>query len=244
MKKKKFFCYVYKVQRKCSWFCDLLWNNYFITLIIINIFVEIEIIGFEKKLNEDLEKKKLYQNIIIIIIYLLFFIGFAIASRIVLEIKFDKFLPNIIKNNKIIYDDDIFIFIFYPILLISFINIKYLIILFLQVILKKISIIFFGKFLEYLKSSIDYCFIPMSVSLVKFVNYFETELLLVVLDTSGIDILSNSFVLSSFYIIYDIIVFIITDIYDYYTKILIWVQLGFSAFISISSYLYLKYECY
>ena len=84
----------------------------------------------------------------------------------------------------------------------------------------------------------------MSVSLMKFVNYFETELLLVVLDTSGIDILSNSFVLSSFYIIYDIIVFIITDIYDYDTKILIWVQLGFSAFISISSYLYLKYECY
>ena len=65
----------------------------------------------------------------------------------------------------------------------------------------------------------------MSVSLVKFVNFFETELLLVALDTSGIDILSNSFVLSSFYIIYDIIVFIITDIYDCYTKILIWVQL-------------------
>ena len=51
------FCYAYKVQRKCSWFCDLLWNNYFIALIIINIFVEIEIIGFEKKLNDYLEKK-------------------------------------------------------------------------------------------------------------------------------------------------------------------------------------------
>ena len=84
----------------------------------------------------------------------------------------------------------------------------------------------------------------MSVSLVKFVNYFETELLLIVLDTSSIDIVSNSFVLSSFYIIYDIIVFIITDIYDCDTKILIWVQLGFSAFISISFCLYLKYECY
>ena len=54
---EEIFCYAYKVQRKCSWFCDLLWNNYFIALIIINIFVEIEIIGFEKKLNEDLEKK-------------------------------------------------------------------------------------------------------------------------------------------------------------------------------------------
>lgn len=117
-----------------------------------------------------------------------------------------------------------------------------------QVILKKISKIFFAKFLgkivENIKSSIDYFFIPMSVSLVKFWNYFETELLLVVLDIRGIDILSNSFVLSSFYIIYDIIVFIITDIYDCDTKILIWAQLGFCALISISLYLYNKCKCY
>ena len=68
------FCYAFKVQRKCSWFYDLLWKHYFIVLIICNILVEIQNIGFEKKLNEDLEKIKLSQNFFLIVIYLSFFI--------------------------------------------------------------------------------------------------------------------------------------------------------------------------
>ena len=60
----------------------------------------------------------------------------------------------------------------------------------------------------------------------KFLNFFETELFLDILAKRGIDVFSNSFVLSSFYIIIDIIIFIVEDIYDCNTKILIRVQIG------------------
>ena len=225
--KEEIFCYAYKIQRKCSWFCDLLWKNEFITLIISNILVEIAIIGFEKKLNEDLQKNKFYQNIIIIIIYLLFFILLAIFSRYILHEFFEQLLSKDIKNIKDIYS----IFIIFPIIM-FFGNIIYLLVLYLQAILKSISKIFFGKIIKLISLLIDYFYIPVCVSFVKFFNYFETELLLVALETRGIDILSNSFVLSSFFIIYDLIVFIITDIYDCDTKILIWVQLGIIALIN------------
>ena len=225
------FCYAYKVQRKCSWFCDLLWKDYFIALIICNILVEIQNIGFEKKLNEDVEKIKLYQNIIIIVIYLSFFIILAIIIRNILKKNSDIFLLINIKKIKKIFS----FFIFIPLMLSSF----YLLFLFLQLILK-LSSKFSGKIekiIELLEKLISFCFIPIYVSSVKFLNFYETELLLVVLDTRGIDILSYSFILSSFYIIYDIIVFIITDIYDCDTKILIWVQFGFSASIFISIFI-------
>ena len=53
------FCYIYQTQRKCSWFCDLFFQNNVISLIIHNISIELEIIGFEKKLNENLESRKI-----------------------------------------------------------------------------------------------------------------------------------------------------------------------------------------
>ena len=77
---EEIFCNAYKVQGKFSWFCDLLWNYLFISLIICNFIDEMAIIGFDKKLNEELVKKKLYQNIIIITIYLIFFMIFALGS--------------------------------------------------------------------------------------------------------------------------------------------------------------------
>ena len=47
-------CYCYKVQTKLSWFTDLLFKNDIFTLICINIYLEIMIIGFQKKINESL----------------------------------------------------------------------------------------------------------------------------------------------------------------------------------------------
>ena len=214
--KEEIFCYAYKVQRKFSWFCDLLWDNYFISLIICNILVEVEIIGFNKKINEDLEKMKLYQKIIIIIIYLLVFLFIAVLVRFIIK-DITKNLP---QNIKRIFGQ----FIFYPLLLLS-LFFFYLLNMFTRLSSKKNS----GTIIKLSEILDNYCFIPISVSSVKSLNFFETELFFDVLAKRGIDILSNSFVLSSFFIIYDIIVFIITDIYDCNTKVLIWVQLGVSA---------------
>ena len=73
----------------------------------------------------------------------------------------------------------------------------------------------------------------------KFLNFFETELFLDILAKRGIDVFSNSFVLSSFYIIIDIIIFIVEDIYDCNTKILIWVEIGvIAAYFIIASSLH------
>ena len=67
---EEIFCHAYKVQRKCSWFCDLLFRKGIISLIICNILTEIGNIGFQKKLNENLENKSLHKDFLIIGIYL------------------------------------------------------------------------------------------------------------------------------------------------------------------------------
>ena len=134
---EEIFCYAYKVQRKCSWFCDLLWNNYFISLIICNILNEIGIIGFEKKLNEDLEKNKLNENLIKIIIYLLFFILYAILGRCLLEKEFGVKLFS--KNFKKFIGG----FIFIPVIFFFFLFMFYIIVLCIKLILQIISKIFF-----------------------------------------------------------------------------------------------------
>ena len=117
---------------------------------------------------------------------------------------------------------------------IAFIYFLYYIIQLIEIILKKIS----KKLIIINISEISgiYFFIPLSVSLVKFLNFFETELFLDILAKRGIDVFSNFFVLSSFYIIIDIIIIIVEDIYDCNTKILIWVQIGvIAAYVIITS---------
>ena len=48
---EEIFGYIYQTQRKCSWFCDILFQNNIISLIIHNISIELGIIGFEKKIK-------------------------------------------------------------------------------------------------------------------------------------------------------------------------------------------------
>ena len=51
-----FFCYCFKVQNCISWFCDLLAKRQLISLIITIIILEMEIIGFEKKLKRMMDE--------------------------------------------------------------------------------------------------------------------------------------------------------------------------------------------
>ena len=83
------FCYIYQTQRKCSWFCDLFFNYNVISLIIHNISIELEIIGFEKKLNENLESRKIEENLksigaylgILIFINIIFIIRYSVSCK-------------------------------------------------------------------------------------------------------------------------------------------------------------------
>ena len=79
---EEIFCYVYQSQRKCSWFCDLFYKNNIISLIIYNILFEIQIIGFEKKLNENLETKTIKENFLELGLYLFFFSFFIVLFAV------------------------------------------------------------------------------------------------------------------------------------------------------------------
>ena len=68
------FCYFYKIQRALSWFCDLLFKDNVLDLIIYDILNELLTIGFQNKLSKILNENEFNDNFISIILFLVYFL--------------------------------------------------------------------------------------------------------------------------------------------------------------------------
>ena len=68
------FCYCYKIQRKISWFCDLLFKEDVIDYIFMDILNELFTIGFQKKMKKYLKDNEMGHNLIIFFFIIYFFI--------------------------------------------------------------------------------------------------------------------------------------------------------------------------
>ena len=206
---EEIFCYVYQTQRKCSWFCDLLFKNHIHTLVIFNILYEIQIIGFEKKLNENLEMKVIKDNLITLSVYLIFFFVLIFLFSIPCLMSFRE--------------KDLNFFIGYS----FFFNV-------INILFSGFSA--FGK--NKLKSRTDNWFNLLSISCTKFYNFLLLEKLVDFLDDENIDILSNSVIITSVFFIYDVLIFLITDILEISSEHLILFQfiIGF-VILAFSTYI-------
>ena len=186
---EELFCYIYQTQRKCSWFCDLFFKKDLILLIIINIFIEIGIIGFEKKVNENLEEKGVSKNFPNIVVYLAFFVLYIFLNA---KFYFSLFRS---KNNKkkVFYLKDLLCSAYFFITIIS-------------------GFSAFGK--KKLKNISNDWFVLFPLSYTKYINFLILDNLINIVDEENIDILTNSFIVTSIFFIYDILVFIVTDVFD------------------------------
>ena len=182
---EEIFCYVYQTQRKCSWFCDLFFKNNLVSLIVHNILIELGNIGFEKKLNENLENKEISQNIITIVYYLSMFIFFIIAYT-------KACFFNMRKKN--------------------FNNFSTLATFFYTYIIIISGFSAFNK--KKLKSVTDDWLIVIPLAYTKYINFLVLDKLISIIDEENIDVLSNSFIITSIFFTYDILVFFVTDIID------------------------------
>ena len=214
---KEIFFYGYKVQGKCSWFCDLLLENqFFLLLIYHNISIEISIIGFEKKINENLESEKIKINLITLSIFLAFFIVYVFIGS---NYFFKLIQKKIEKTNFCDFLD------FHTVI----------------IVLSVLS--FFCRKINDIKDAIDNWVILIPMSYAKFYNFLLIGKLVEAIDNEK-DLLTNSFIMSFIFFIYDIIVFIISDLIDCDSDYLILFQFIFSIlyfiFFSISIYIYRK----
>ena len=178
-------CYCYKVQRKGSWFCDLLFKNDLFEIIMINIFLELLIIGFEKQIEINLQDNTINKNFIMIIIYSIFFFVLALLNLI-------KCLDN--KEKKI--ESDI-----YRLTGLTIWN------CFIVTILSGFSL--FGS--DNLKDFTNKYLILIPYALTKFYYFILINSLVKDLDSDNFDLLSNSTMISLFLLIYKIIAWIFTD---------------------------------
>ena len=67
------FCYCYKIQRKISWFCDLLFKEEVLDFIVLNIINDLLTIGFQKKMKKTLKDYEDRHNLIILFFIIYFF---------------------------------------------------------------------------------------------------------------------------------------------------------------------------
>ena len=201
---EEIFCYVYQTQRKCSWFCDLFFKNYMISLVIINIIFELQIIGFEKKLNENLETKSITENFKTIGVYLAFFGVFGLIFSLSCSESLRKRDINFFQCSTFFFTA-------------------------INIILSGISSI--GKY--NLKKNIDNWWCLFSISCKKYFNFLLLDKLVNILDDENIDILSNSFIMTCIFFIYDIIIFLITELVELNSDSLILYQviIGFIIFV-------------
>ena len=200
---QEIFCYVYQVQRKCSWFCDLFFRNNILSLIIHNLCVELGIVGYERQLNENLENNNnLFDNFIIIVIYLGYFSIFTslFTGFFVCRAKFKGF--KYFSWFSIIYS-----------LIIAFFS--------------ALSYFGFEKGRIIINDMIyNITIIMIPIAYTKFINFVVMDALISISDEDNhMDILSNSFVLTSVFVVYDIIVFIVIDFLDLDSNTLILIQL-------------------
>ena len=205
---EEIFCHAYKVQRKCSWFCDLLFRKGIISLIICNILTEIGNIGFQKKLNENLENKSLHKDFLIIGIYLALLFYRSIFGLIRILIMVYHFFEYETEKK----DED-------------FTGISFSIIISYMDIIVFSGFSIFGK--NKLKKVTDEYLILIPLSWAKFFNFAVIESLVNILKEEEIDILSSSFIMTCIFFVYDIIVFIITDLIDLKSDIIIIFQFAF-----------------
>ena len=182
-----------------------------ISLIAHNIFVEIGIIGFEKRINENLESNDHLYYLYIIIFYFVIFLLFTII--------YTKFLFSHLKG-KNFAGYTFFSFIFY----------------FLDMIIAALSV---SKKNISLKNFVNKRVIILPLSYTKYINFIVTDQFISILDEDNIDILSNSFIFTCFFIIYDMIVFIISDIIDLSLDTLTIVQFILISSIFLFTYFYL-----
>ena len=196
---EEIFCYVYQTQRKCSWFCDIFFQNNIISLIIHNISIELGIVGFEKKLNENLESRTIQENVKTIGAYLgnffififIFIIGYTLCGFSSLE-------------NKTFTFYSVFLYIFYA----------------YDITISGFSL--FAK--DKLESITNDWLILLPLSYTKYINFLVLDKLVSILDDENIDILSNSLIMTSVFFVYDIIVFLIADFLDCSSDVLIFLQ--------------------
>ena len=203
---QEIFCYVYQIQRKCSWFCDLFFKNNILSLIIHNLCVELGIVGFEIKLNEYLENNNdLHDNFIIMLFYLgIFTVFILIFTKI--------YVGRAHKKNFAYFSwiSTIFSVVICVLSVISYLIEK-------------------GKIKR--SDKIFNIIILFPVAYTKFINFLVMESLVSILDEDNMDILSNSFILTTIFMMYDIIVFIVTDFLELNSDTLILIQLISGIFI-------------
>ena len=88
------FCYCYKVQRKISWFCDLLFRDDVLDLIYYDLINELLTIGYQKQMNRSLKEND-KDNFVTLVFFMLYFFFFAGMNKI-----YDKCLCDNDKNES------------------------------------------------------------------------------------------------------------------------------------------------
>ena len=212
---EEIFGYVYQTQRKCSWFCDIFFQNNIISLIIHNIAIELGIIGFEKKLNEDLESRKINENIMSICAYLLYFFISVFIFNIGYCVCRSCSCSCCSKIGETFTSYFVFLFIFYV----------------FDITLSGFSL--FGN--DKLESITEDWLILLPLAYTKYINFLVLDKLVNILDRQTIDILSNSLIMTSVFFVYDIIVFLIADLLDFSSYYLIFFQFGIGFIILFAS---------
>ena len=212
-------CFCYKIQRGFSWFCDLLFKDDILDLIAYNIINELLTIGFQKELDNELKKKEfdIISNIIMLSLFVGYFSFFGFLNYLISQKCLESFniCEKLQKEGQSL-------------------NVTYL----------TISNLFFtgicsGLFLfgnDTLKDITIKYLITLPIASTKFYAFILMNSLLNSMDFGNIDLLSNSAIISLFLLFYKLFKFIVNDILDIDSKILIIVQfsvanLGFLAFI-------------
>ena len=202
------FCYCYKIQRKGSWICDLLFKNNLLEIIIINVFLEILVIGFGKQIEINMKNNSIFANFLMIIIYSLFFFVITLLDRIkCFDDEGEK------KFNGEIYR------LFGLTIWNSFI----------VVIISGFSL--FGN--DVLKDFTNKYLILLPYAITKFYYFILMNSLVKDLDSENIDLLSNSLIISLFLLVYQVIAWIFTDLLEPNLERVYFFQFIFGLIVSI-----------
>ena len=210
------FCYIYKIQRKFSWFCDLLFKDNILDFLIEDIFLEIMTIGFSKELEKNFKQKDFNEKFITIILYLLFFLLLSLINSLISQMAcVENFISNIKEKVFEKYDS-----VKYFEKQINNVVILVLIHLFINTIFSGFSL--FGK--QILKNITNKYLSIFPFALTKFYNFILMNCLVNIMDENNMDLLSSSVVASFFLMIYNLFSYFLTDLLDLSEKVLIFFQ--------------------
>ena len=210
------FCYFYKIQREVSWFCDLLFKENILNLIIYNIINELIIIGFLKQLNNSLKTNEfdLISNIMMILSFLIYFTFIAFLNKIITKRCLEGCAPKVLKKDNEDSNSDEYVKQRWSTEILTIFNVFF-------------TTIFSGFLLFGNDTLIDITLnylITLPIAMTKFYNLILTNCLLNSMDYGNIDLLSNSMMISLFLTVYHLLSFLITDFIDVKSRILIIIQ--------------------